>query len=240
MAGTPRKRYLIALVAALAVLALPGAAQASKVFIKDENLGPRAAERGGGTPVLQYRAGKGEDNRLRVAGDGFSVVVVDKGATIKAGEGCDRVNRHGARCDIPMTRQRLKSTILARAKLKGGGDKAKGTGMLCLLRDGGRGDDRVRGADSADRTNGGPGSDVVNGGANAPCNDDIAVYQNRSDDLRISLGGNSRNDGGQRDGKPGNRDKLVNVEGVVGGTGDDVLLGTGDDDILIPLLGEDV
>jgi Ca2+-binding RTX toxin-like protein len=224
-----------ATIAAVCALGAPAVADAARVDVKDIVIGPREAARGG-TPVVVYTAGAGERNRLVLKG-AFTTRVVDRGAVIKAGKGCERVTVHKAKCEIPMTR-RLDVTIFARASLKGGADRAEGTGIFWQRLRGGSGADRLFGGPSGDFIDGGTGPDLIRGG-NSP-NNDTAVYTSRKDDLRIDLNGKGRDDGGARDGRAGSRDRLVGIENVFGGKGDDVLRGDDASNVLIPILGEDI
>lgn len=226
---------ILMMVAGLSALA-PTSASAAKVSLKQIEIGPRAAARGGGNFVLVYQAGRGEANNVGIDGDGFTVRIGDKGATIKAGARCDRVTAHKAVCEFPMTR-RLDVTHPARANLGNGDDRITGDGIFWNRLNGGTGDDRLRGSPSNDFMIGGKGSDLIGGRGG---DGDIAVYQGRADDLRINLAKSARyNDGGKGDGPPGQRDRIVGVEDVAGGKGDDVLRGNNSQNTLIPLGGED-
>jgi Ca2+-binding RTX toxin-like protein len=227
-----------ALAVAACTLVIPAAADGSRVDVKEINIGARDAARGVTTPVVVYSAGAGEKNKLRING-GFTTRVRDRGAVIKAGKGCDRVTIHKAKCEIPMTR-RLEIIAFARANLKGGADRAEGTGMFWQRLQGGSGADKLFGGPGGDFIDGGTGSDLINGRQNQPFNEDTALYTSRRDDLRISLKGKGRDDGGKRDGRPGERDRLVGIENVFGGKGDDVLNGDEGTNTLNPILGEDV
>lgn len=228
--------FVLVVACAFALAAAP--ADAAKVSLKQINLGPRAAERGFAPYVLVFQAGKGEANRVSVDG-GSETIVTDKGAKLKAGARCDRLSNHRARCDFPtMIRiARLNVAVPARANLGSGNDRIEGNGIFWNRLNGGPGDDVLRGSPGNDLIIGGTGSDLIDGRG---ADQDVASYQGRSDDLRISLAkSTARNDGGKRDGPRGSRDRIVRVENAVGGKGDDVLRGTNGPDGLIPLAGED-
>src|SRR5437867_6468090 len=82
---------------------------------------------------------------------------------------------------------------------------------------GGDGDDTLEGGDGQDHMDGKGGADVIDGGADF----DSADYRFRTEDLVISLD-NSPNDGAN-DGSEGDNVK-INVERVVGGSGDDLIV----------------
>lgn len=101
---------------------------------------------------------------------------------------------------------------------------APGTDLL----DGGPGADQIKDGDAPDT---GIGRDTVIGGTDV---DEVWSYSSRTEPVTLDLHGRKRNDGQQ-----GERDRLVNVEMVVGGNGDDRLIGDGDSNELRGGLGVD-
>jgi len=93
---------------------------------------------------------------------------------------------------------------------------------------GGDGDDQLFGSGGADLLDGGAGSDLMSGGVG----DDKADYRGRRRALTVSL--NGKGDDGQR----GERDN-VDTEGVLGGRGDDLLIGDAKNNYLSGGLGSD-
>ncbi|HEX8105486.1 MAG TPA: hypothetical protein VF533_22920 [Solirubrobacteraceae bacterium] len=113
---------------------------------------------------------------------------------------------------------------------------------------GGGGDDELYGDytytnfsnTSADTLNGGPGNDTLMGGFGADVHSggdgiDVAVYVDRSARVVVTINGIAQ------DGETGEGDNVkLDVEGVVGGAGNDALTGSGDDETLIGGGGDDV
>ena len=84
---------------------------------------------------------------------------------------------------------------------------------------GGAGDDIVTGTPGSDILDGGPGADIIRGGGGT----DAVNYLGRTGDLIVRLDDLLPNDG-----EAGENDLIdVDVEGVLGGEGDDLLLGNG-------------
>jgi Ca2+-binding RTX toxin-like protein len=194
--------------AALAVLLLvagAGSARASTV----------AVEPVGDNEELFYEAEEGEANELEVTTDGSTVTFEDPGAVIDSGTDCDSVSDHVATCDFG-------PFALVHAILRGQPDSVRISGdMTRLTADTGSGQDLAVGAALPDILDGGTGPDVLRGrGAT-----DVVRYDGRADDLRVTLGDGERNDGGPQDGAE--RDRLRGIEIVVGGAGDDLLIGDG-------------
>ena len=81
------------------------------------------------------------------------------------------------------------------------------------------GDDTLSGAAGADTLDGGTDGDLLDGGANT----DTGDYSTRSDALAISVGDAANGDGGVQDGAVGARDRVLTVETLLGGSGNDVL-----------------
>lgn len=202
--------------------------------------------------TMRYRAGAGVANRLTITPlepvRGFRVV--ESAERLRARGACRQVDRHTARCpwtesrfviDVRVggrdDRVRVRGMVPARVRGGPGDDVLAGTGGALF---GGRGRDTVRGGPGPDLLHGGRGRDlmegrggselagdvfyddetdahaardVVVGGRNAM---DVIDYSKRERALRIDL----------RDRISGpERDVLAGVEGVIGGSGRDLLLG---------------
>lgn len=177
---------------------------------------------------LLYEAEPGEANELSLSTNGLVVNVQDPGAEIAVGSDCDSINDHQATCDLP-------GSFDAAANLRNGDDTAEIVGgMVTLSGRGQGGSDRMVGGASTDRLDGGPGPDVLRGRAGS----DFVLYVARTDDLRVTLGDATRNDGGPLDGPL--RDRVRGIERIVGGEGDDLLVGTGAENGLFSHGGRDV
>ena len=198
-----RGRAWIALALGI-VLACPASASASTVFVV-----------GGEDDQLFYEAGPGEVNRLVMESEGLGVTITDTGAEIEPGAACTEVTAHEVTCSA-------NGGVPVEATLRGGNDRVRVNGAFLSLRAfGGAGSDRLKGGPNLDFLDGGTGPDVMNGAGGAA---DFASYLERSDDLTVTLGDGKRNDGGRKDGP--RRDRLTSIEGVAGGAGNDVLVGT--------------
>lgn len=152
---------------------------------------------------------------------------------------------------------RCPTTILftyGRVQAAGGDDRLTLVGLGELAVDAGSGDDAViasgqlgggpgtdelRGSEQDDLLDGGPGRDLLDGRGGR----DLADYRLRTDPVRVDLGA------GTVRSTEGERDRLTQMEGALGGAGDDVLTGTDGpdrfeggpgDDILIGGAGRDV
>ena len=104
--------------------------------------------------------------------------------------------------------------------LTGGTDPLgyKGSGPPSDGLSGGPGDDVLRGNEGDDQLDGGAGSDVIDGGSGER---DTVYYADRTAGVRVDLA-----DTDAAQGEAGERDKITGVETAMGGSGDDVLLGT--------------
>jgi hypothetical protein len=204
---------------------------------------------------LSYRAGGGERNNVVLTWEGATVSVRDPGAALVLG--CIPESRNEVRCQAPAGNPLMTfrgcDGCTAIISTGDGDDSAQvlnapddgldvrldgGAGNDVLSSDavlgtvlggrgddtltgrdleGGRGDDRLLGTeDDDDELLGGPGADAVigNGGV------DTASYRDHGEPLRITL------DRKPDDGAAGEHDD-VRTENVVGGSGDDVLIGDG-------------
>lgn len=106
-----------------------------------------------------------------------------------------------------------------------GDDIVEGSGRI----EGGPGDDVLRGASSDDILGGGPGADAIDGGAG----EDLADYRDHDTPVSVALGSDAAA------GSAGEGDRLSGVEGVLGGSGDDVLRGGDGGDLLLGGPGDD-
>ena len=156
-----------------------------------------------------------------------------------------------------------------RLRLGGGSDAVSGDPsfpdpvLVPLLVDGGPGHDTINGnagpdvlngGADADSISGGPGADTLDGGLDADVMSgggarDIVSYAARSERVRVNLGPGPGDDGSANDGPLGSRDAIgSDVEEVVGGAGDDILIagsaavtlrgGGGNDNLLGGPLGD--
>ena len=109
---------------------------------------------------------------------------------------------------------------------------------------GGPGTDTLNGSSNNEIFLGGEGNDTIIGGSGGLSgfgtdSIDIARYDDHTEDVTVTTADASANDGGPSDGAPGARDRLLEVEGVVGGTGNDTITGTANRDMLMGGLGGD-
>ncbi|CAA9510280.1 MAG: Alkaline phosphatase [uncultured Solirubrobacteraceae bacterium] len=184
------------------------------------------------TVVLEAR--RGERNAITVTGSSKLMRIRDSGAPLSAGPDCERVDAHEVVCprsDNPGYR--------LDARLGDLDDVFDASVLLASLRlDGGPGDDRLTGGPNGDVIGGGGGRDLLFGGdgddrlgdgdGNAGVDDDAldggpgddqADYGDRFAGVRVDLADDLP------DGEPGESDRLIGIEGVDGGFGDDALAG---------------
>jgi len=181
-----RRSLLLPLVLTFAAAASPAAASTAGVQ---------------GT-TLTVTGGSGEANRLGVAVAGDRIRVTERGATIRAGEGC---TLSGRTVSCPL--EGLTELV---ADLGDRGDRvsvSRGVRLSARLR-GGSGNDLLAGGGGPDELDGGTGRDVVS-------------YAARPDAVAVTVGG------GADDGAPGEGDDVVaGVEHVIGTPGPDILTGS--------------
>jgi Ca2+-binding RTX toxin-like protein len=136
----------------------------------------------------------------------------DPGNSLNGGEGDDTLSAAGPVSGGPG------EDVLSGSPVDGGeGDDAlTGNGGPDTLL-GGPGKDALHGDSGADTLVGGLGQDTLDGGTDFG---DIADYSDHSADVRVDLVTG-------KGGAPGEGDKILDVEGIRGGSGDDVLLGDG-------------
>ncbi|MDP9384463.1 MAG: hypothetical protein M3P50_04395, partial [Actinomycetota bacterium] len=231
------RRVLIGVLAVL--LSSPGAAGAATVEVDYCDDSSRYCSN---TAVVQ--ALPGEANHLRFTRrPSAGMEVVDDGASLTAGSGCTQTDPRTVLCPDA-------SVVSVEA-----GDRddvvemPRGLGIGGVTYDGGPGDDLLIGGDANDRLQGGSGRDRVFGGPGAdlleegvapaaPDADlldggpgiDVVSYGSRAMpvSVRLDAAGSA-----PQAGEAGEGDRITAMEGVVGGSGDDVLsvtLGIADDE----------
>jgi Ca2+-binding RTX toxin-like protein len=187
------ERLRVVFLATLIALAYPGVVQAATVSAPVVTEPPDSPE-----STVFYAAEPGEANDLTVTVSESPLVVTyeDAGAEITAGENCESVDEHTARCFGPIT--------LLDTRLGDGDDTvhltpdAQPTPLLALA-SGGSGDDHLFGGSGFELLDGDGGHDTIEGG-----------------------GGNDRIGGGADDDELNGDDGSDELDG---GTGDDVLDG---------------
>ena len=189
--------------------------------------------------ALRVDAGPSEANTLAVRPTGSAAVdVEDTGASPTAGAGCAQQTATVVRCAVPSD-----PTITGAL---GDGDDSWDSGILLAAVDAGPGNDRVRAAGQLD---GGPGDDELLGLPSSPLapagtvldggpGDDRmggghASYATRTEPVTVDLADPAP------DGAVGEHDTIVDPQGVIGGGGDDVLVGTDGPDELYGGAGVD-
>jgi Ca2+-binding RTX toxin-like protein len=231
----PMRRHLIAcIVAAIAVVALPAAASAATVNIQNGH--------------LQFNAAAGETNAVSFDATDDFLVVSDAKALITPGPGCiKQAPAHAVACLPPNP---TPPADVIQAELGDRSDTLTVTPDMPLrvVAHGAEGDDVLRGGAHDDQLFGGGGNDTLDGAGGQDDmfggdGADTADYSTRVNDLRVALG----DDG---DGEAGEHDIVeMDVENVLGGAGDDTLVGSvasnllaghGGDDVLQGLQGTDV
>jgi hemolysin type calcium-binding protein len=195
--------------------------------------------------LIRYIAGPGERNDLT-----FAVVpessptafrVYDPGATVHVGTGCVSEDVHTAVCTATYG-----ALYHLRATLGDGDDVLHPAGFNLMEANGGPGNDVLLGGTWDDRLNGGGGTDELRGGEGAdilsdgdqdsapgalgvgpdvldggPGADEV-TYRQRTRAVRVDLAD------GRPDGARNEDDRLLAVESVTGGKGNDRLAGSGD------------
>lgn len=208
--------------------------------------------------TLAYLAAPGETNSVTVTRRPDVFTITDTGATIAPGAGCTAVTPNQVVCGaepVRLIRVRVLdlddfvSLSTARRSVVAGGD---GDDLL----EGGEGDDELVGDAGNDTLKGGPGFDVLTGAAGADTLSgggpilrqpfpeeefeeeefalDVAVYAGRNAPVTVDL------DGVADDGETGEGDNVMrDVEGVVGGRGNDTITGTEGPNFLLGGRGDD-
>jgi Ca2+-binding RTX toxin-like protein len=172
---------------------------------------------------LQYTASAGETNQVTVTTSLLGTRITDPGANITPGFDCFQSGANTVDC-ISATSLTLdlgdmddSTTInvaMPATVLGGDGDDVLNGGTQNDTLNGGDGDDTLDGLDGADTLNGGNDTDT-------------ATYASRTAAVTVDL------DGSGDDGESGEGDNVAaNVENVIGGSGNDTLTGSSDDNVL--------
>ena len=215
------------------LLALPGTASASKVYVAlaDGCQGDAACSKYGGAPpvpITTFEGAPGEANRVGVQREGSAFVIKDVGAGLTADAPCTQIDARTARCPVTEGGSGLHGLALA---LGDGDDYAVIGGDLRVETaiSGGDGKDVVEGSEGNDRIDGGPGGDRLLGRGGV----DELSFATRTAPVAVDLATESA-------GEAGEEDAVGGFEVVVGGAGDDVLRGAGGDETIDGGLGDDV
>jgi Ca2+-binding RTX toxin-like protein len=249
-----------ALVAGLAIL--PATASAATAFARVHGGGE-----GGPQGPVRYTAAPGEANRLTVSEDRGRIVFSDRAAPVAARGDCRQRGAHAAVC--PFSEDGADALLgdrddRARIEDSPSLEVHGGSGDDLLL--GGRGGDRLAGDSGGDTLRGGRGNDELTGGTGrdrvfGDAGDDDLIdgetdatsapdlyrggdsrdtsgadrgdtidYGRRRRPVRIDLGRHTSNTG----------DRILGLESVEGGAGNDRLTGDGDDNWLEGEGGDDV
>jgi Ca2+-binding RTX toxin-like protein len=184
--------------------------------------------------------------------------LLDTGAPVTPGAGCQRLSVNEVRCssagvlqshldsgpgnDVINVSTPIPTTLVGDT----GNDKLTGGNGGDNL-DGGDGNDTLTGRGGKDTLNGGPLNDTLNGGPGADILDglggtDTATYGDRSAAQPVTIDiDDVADDGGDVDGPPGARDNVgTTVERLVGGKGADTLIGSAAPNQLTGGLGADI
>ncbi len=221
--------------AALAVLGLalaPGA-QASTASIQGSNR-------------VNVSSTGGERNQIQVAYDSLLdlYTVTDAAGVTASGMACTEVDPNTVTCPGA-------GIASLRVAASGGNDTVAVTrpGWPATIEadlDGGSGDDRVWGAGAMDDVKGNSGRDVLDGGPGADdvrggSGVDAAYYGDRTTGLIVTVGAKNDNDGNEADQTGTRRDTVRgDVETVLGGAANDIIIGDGSDETLFGGEGDDV
>lgn len=210
------------------------------------------------SPAIYYAATPGERNSVALAyGDGETLTISDSGAVITASRRCRSIDAHTAVCpigdvfsvhvavgdldDSVTPAQDFSENLIiyggpGNDVLRGtdyryGSDRLNGGGGQDQLY-GGRGDDTLTDGDRDNAVGGAaPGPDTLDGGGGR---DDTLSYVQRTEAVRARAGASANA------GEPGEHDRIVGIESVVGGAGNDRLLGDRRDNALSGGAGHDV
>jgi Ca2+-binding RTX toxin-like protein len=188
----------------------------------------------GGSYALRYTAAAGETNQLTLSSSAAVTTAADPGATVTAGAACTQIDAHTVTCprrdpnapilDFPI--------VEIDVSLGDGNDTAVVTatceavpfGARCRHLDGGAGNDDLSGGTDGDVFVGGDGdgNDTYTGGGG----NDLADYSAATTAVDVTL------DAVADDGPAGQQDLVPPGLAVLGGAGDDTLVGSaGPDDL---------
>jgi Ca2+-binding RTX toxin-like protein len=177
-------------------------------------------------PVVTYVAAPGEANRFTVSRAGDEWTLSDPGAPVTAAAGCRSDDAHTAVCTGGYSSGRIPGFS---AQLGDGDDSLAVIGWLQTLTslDGGPGADSLKGGDDPNHIDGGPGADSIDGGR---FDLDTLTFAGRREPVTVDVGAGRTSDG----------DTFSGIEFVVGGEGDDRLIGSRYTDTLTGGAGDDV
>jgi hypothetical protein len=233
---------------AAAALAQSPAASAATVTIRNDR------DR---DPAIYYVAAPGERNEISLAyGDGETTTISDSGAVITASRRCRSIDAHTAVCpaldvdvhiavgdlDDHVTPSQSFSEdliidggpggdVLRGTDYRYGGDRLSGGGGQDQLY-GGRGNDTLTDGDLAGAVgDAAPGPDTLDGGRGL---EDTLSYARRTGAVQVRAGASAN--AGER----GEHDNTLGIENIVGGAGNDRLLGDRRGNSLTGRAGNDV
>ena len=208
--GAVLRRRRAVLIAALASLAVPAAAQADSL------------SRDGTVVVLDSGPSDTANNNVLLFSSGNEHLIMDTVVPIT-----DENNDSGC-TDVGAGQFSCMDITGFRIVTRGGNDTVDGQGgvdnvvTIPLAVDLGTGSDWVFGGSAGDTLDGGFGQDTINGNGGL----DTASYANRTERVMVQLGAPDQQDGSANDGTAGARDYIAaDVEGATGGSGDDSLTG---------------
>jgi Ca2+-binding RTX toxin-like protein len=179
---------------------------------------------------LSFTANAGEANHLSVSSVTGGYRVVDLGATVTPGSGCDAISPNEVVCTVDSHFRRIAvvagdlddfvsvSSVEEASVSISGGDgadllEAEDGIFSAVALSGGAGDDTLHAVVDSDVVlNGGPGADSMRGG--------IVTYAARVNAVSADT------DGIADDGEAGEGDNVVSALAIRGGAGDDTLVGT--------------
>lgn len=248
----------IFLFALAALVILPSAASAAIVTADTEN------RQGTTFGPVTFKAAPNEKNDVFVVQGNARLEFHDRVNPVHARGDCKQLNMHAASCPVTEDVAKIKlgdrsdiADVLGLVKVFGGdgADRLFGSGGFDDL-NGGDGADSLNGFGAGDRLTGGPGTDflagnrgdddlidgendrnaakdIYNGGKDrdTPGSDrgDVIIYSSRKDPLEIDLGDRNGPD----------RDKVRRIESAQGGSGNDLIKGSDDENHLVGNAGND-
>ena len=224
---------------------------------------------------LHFQAAPGEENEVGLffssfGGDSLrgTWIVVDDGAPLTAGDGCNSLDPHTVRCGPPGQTEIFFNAHLDLGDMDDRLDAGGACGsaidpydLYCGLdADGGDGDDRLRAPNAGvGILHGGPGADLLVGGSSVdpycrdcntsrleggPGDDYLDAYGRRYDVVsyedRVDRVVVSLRSGKGGDPVTGEHDMILGVRGVIGGAGNDSITGDGHANKLYGRWGKDL